>query len=86
VTDPSMGERLFAETPSQVVVSAVSGAEVLRRASAAGVTARVVGTTGGDRLVMATSSSDVALDLAVAEVVGRFARTLTDTFDRAVAH
>ena len=53
---------LFSESPSRVVLGTPRPDEVLARAQAAGVPARVLGTAGGDRIVVAG-----LLDLAVAE-------------------
>jgi phosphoribosylformylglycinamidine synthase len=75
------GQEPFAETPSQVLVVTTDAAEVLSRASAAGVQARVVGATGGNR-VRVGSSIDVALE----SVVDRFEGALPEAFGKAVAH
>jgi phosphoribosylformylglycinamidine synthase len=53
---------LFSESPSRVVLGTSDSDDVLARASAAGVPARVLGTVGGDRIVVAG-----LLDLAVAD-------------------
>jgi phosphoribosylformylglycinamidine synthase len=55
---------LFSESPSRVVLGATQPDEVLAQAQAAGVLARVIGTAGGDRIVVAG-----LLDLAVSEAV-----------------
>ncbi len=57
-------DELFSESASRVVVCTGRPAEVMVRASAAGVPAAVLGTAGGDRLVI-----DGLVDLAVDEVV-----------------
>ena len=54
---------LFSESPSRVVVGTTEPEAVLARARHAGVAARVLGTVGGDRVVV-----DGLLDLDVERV------------------
>jgi phosphoribosylformylglycinamidine synthase len=53
---------LFTEAPSRVVVCTTRHTELVTRAAEAGVGFRVLGTTGGDRVVV-----DGLVDLAVAD-------------------
>ena len=53
---------LFSESSSRVVLGTSDSDEILARASAAGVPARLLGTAGGDRIVVAG-----LLDIAVAD-------------------
>ncbi|HEY7946238.1 MAG TPA: AIR synthase related protein, partial [Acidimicrobiales bacterium] len=55
---------LFSESPSRVVLGTTQPDEVLAQAQAAGVPARLIGTAGGDRIVVAG-----LLDLAVSDAV-----------------
>jgi phosphoribosylformylglycinamidine synthase len=71
----------FAETPSQVVLATVHGDDIMRRAAAAGIEARRIGTTGGDRLVVGPT-----LDIALVDLVARWVGALPEAFGRAVAH
>ena len=58
VADPA---ELFSESPSRVVVGTERPDEILARAQAAGVPARIIGTAGGDAVVV-----EGLLDLPVA--------------------
>ncbi len=62
VEGASSAAELFSESSSRVVLGTPDPDDVLARASAAGVPARVLGTVGGDRIVVAG-----LLDLAVAD-------------------
>jgi phosphoribosylformylglycinamidine synthase len=53
---------LFSESPGRVIVGATDPHQVLARAAAASVPARIIGHPGGDRLVV-----DDVLDLSVAD-------------------
>ena len=64
---------LFAEAPGRVIVGTTDPTAVLERAAAASVPARVLGTVGGDRLVVAG-----LLDLAVGELVDGWRRALPE--------
>ncbi len=77
---------LFSESPSRIVVSvdASKERELLQRATAAGVPARRIGTTGGSRLEIAVRGQKV-VDLAVAEAENLWATALEKHFKRAVA-
>jgi phosphoribosylformylglycinamidine synthase len=71
--DPRVNDAaaLFGESASRVVVSATPGdvTEVLRRAAAARVPARVIGETGGNRLRIAVAGRTV-IDVSVDEAEG----------------
>jgi len=69
---------LFSEAPSRVVVGVAPDgeAEVLARAEAAGVPARVLGTAGGDRLVFGD-----LVDVALAEAISTWRNRLPDALD-----
>ena len=77
---------LFGESASRVVVSATRDdvTEVLERAAAARVPARVIGRTGGNLLWMAVGGH-MAIDLAVAEVERVWAAAIERHFVRRVA-
>ena len=62
---------LFTETPGRVVVCTTSPDEILERAASAGVPATVIGTAGGDRIVV-----EGLVDLALADVVEVWAGAL----------
>jgi phosphoribosylformylglycinamidine synthase len=62
---------LFSESPSRVVLATDDVGAVLARAQAAGVAARVIGRTGGDRIVVTG-----LLDLSVAEAAEAWTRAL----------
>jgi phosphoribosylformylglycinamidine synthase len=55
---------LFTEKPGRVVVCTTSPDEILERAASAGVPATVIGTAGGDRIVV-----DGLVDLALSDVI-----------------
>jgi len=77
---------LFSESASRIVVSIEASKEkdLLARASAAGVPARRIGTTGGSRLQI-TIAGRTAVDVAVAEAENVWATALARYFKRAVA-
>ena len=62
---------LFTELPSRVAVATASPDEVLERAGHAGVPAAVLGTVGGDRLVI-----DGLIDVSVADLGSTWTRSL----------
>jgi phosphoribosylformylglycinamidine synthase II len=64
---------LFSESPGRVLVDTTDPHEVLARAAAAGIPARVLGHPGGDRLVV-----DGLLDLAVADATAGWHAALPD--------
>jgi hypothetical protein len=68
------------------VVSVAAGAEtdVLERAKAAGVPARVIGRTGGDTLRIAVGG-DMAIALAVADAERAWSNALEQYFAKRVA-
>jgi len=57
---------------------------VLARASAAGVPARRIGTTGGDRIRIAVDGS-IAIDVGVADAERVWSSSIEKYFQRAVA-
>ena len=67
---------LFTELPSRIVVSTHRTDEVLAAAHAAGVAASVVGTAGGDRLVVGD-----LVDVAVSGLRSRWSEALPALFD-----
>jgi phosphoribosylformylglycinamidine synthase len=77
---------LFGESASRVVVSIAPPevTEVLERASAVGVPARIVGRTGGSA-VRITVGGQLAIDLAVDEAERTWAGALERHFERRVA-
>ena len=77
---------LFGESSSRVVVSAVVDevTEVLERAAAAGVPARVIGETGGNRLRIAAGGRAV-VDVAVDEAERLWSTAIETHFQRRVA-
>jgi phosphoribosylformylglycinamidine synthase len=77
---------LFGESASRVVVSAPSDhvTEVLQQAAKAGVPARVIGETGGNRLRVAVAGI-VEVDVAVHEAERAWSETIERTFARKVA-
>jgi phosphoribosylformylglycinamidine synthase II len=70
---------LFSESPGRVVLCTARPEEVLARAEAAGVPAAVIGTAGGERLVV-----EGLVDLAVADVAGAWRRALPGALGDAV--
>ena len=60
---------LFTEAPSRVVVCTTRHTELIARAAEAGVGFRVLGSTGGDRVVV-----DGLVDLGVAEAAAAWRR------------
>jgi phosphoribosylformylglycinamidine synthase II len=77
---------LFGESASRVVVSASTDniTEVLQRAAAAGVPARVIGETGGNRLRIAVAGATL-IDLPVAEAEHLWSTAIEQRFARKVA-
>ena len=73
---------LFGESASRAIVSVSPGTrdEVLRSASAAGVPARVIGRTGGDRLRIRIEGT-AAIGMTVAEAEARWASALGERLD-----
>jgi phosphoribosylformylglycinamidine synthase subunit PurL len=67
---------LFTETPSRVVVCTTSADELLARAADAGIGATVLGSTGGDRIVV-----DGLVDIGVGEAVAAWRSKLPDLLD-----
>ena len=67
---------LFTEAPSRVVVCTTHSHDLLSRAADAGVGFRVLGTAGGDRIVV-----DDLVDLGVAEAVDAWRDRLPDLLD-----
>ncbi|HEY5252337.1 MAG TPA: phosphoribosylformylglycinamidine synthase subunit PurL [Acidimicrobiales bacterium] len=65
--------QLFSESPGRVLIDTTDPHELLARAAAAGVPARVLGHPGGDRLVV-----DDLLDLAVADITAAWRDALPD--------
>jgi len=70
---------LFSESASRVVLGTRRPEQVLERATAAGVPARVIGTVGGERLVVAG-----LLDIAVADAVEAWRVALPDALGEPV--
>jgi phosphoribosylformylglycinamidine synthase len=62
---------VFSESPGRVMLGTTDPHEVLARAAAAGIPARVLGHPGGDRLVV-----EGLLDLAVADIAGAWRTAL----------
>jgi phosphoribosylformylglycinamidine synthase len=79
-------QEIFSESASRIVVSvsASNQEEVLKRAAAAGVPARRLGTTGGSRLEIAAGGRKV-IDVAIAEAENLWATALEKYFKKAVA-
>ncbi|HZM57455.1 MAG TPA: hypothetical protein VFC03_20770, partial [Acidimicrobiales bacterium] len=67
---------LFTEAPSRVVVCTTTRAELVSRAAEAGVGFRVLGTTGGDRIVV-----DGLVDLGVSEATESWRSRLPSLLD-----
>jgi phosphoribosylformylglycinamidine synthase len=76
----------FSESASRIVVSVDASKEtdLLARAAAAGVPARRIGVTGGDRLTI-TIDGAAAIDLAVAQAEGIWSTAIERHFKRAAA-
>jgi phosphoribosylformylglycinamidine (FGAM) synthase-like enzyme len=77
---------LFGESASRVVVSVVSEelTRVIERAAAAGVPARVIGQTGGNRLRFAVAGQ-VAIDQSVDDAERVWSSAIEQHFARRVA-
>jgi phosphoribosylformylglycinamidine synthase len=84
--DTNRAAALFGESASRVVVSVAqdSVANVIERANAAGVPARVIGRTGGDRLSIAVGG-ETAVALAVADAERAWSNALEQYFAKQVA-
>ncbi|MGE5244488.1 MAG: phosphoribosylformylglycinamidine synthase subunit PurL [Betaproteobacteria bacterium] len=82
----NLAAALFGESASRVVVSASPGAvaEVLRRAEASDVPARVVGRTGGPNLSVAVDG-ETAIDVNVADAERVWSTAIERQFSRQVA-
>jgi phosphoribosylformylglycinamidine synthase len=59
---------LFGEAPGRVVVATADADALLERAAAKGVPARRVGTTGGERLCIASPAGRAWIDTPVAKL------------------
>jgi len=77
---------LFSESASRIIVSVSPEDEpaLIERAGAAGVPARRIGTTGGDRLRISVSRAPM-IDVSVAEVERIWSTAVEKYFQRAVA-
>ena len=77
---------LFGESASRVVISVVAAdvTRVLEQASAAGVPARLVGQTGGNRLRIAVGG-EIAVDVAVTEAERAWSTAIEQYFAKRVA-
>jgi phosphoribosylformylglycinamidine synthase len=77
---------LFGESASRVIVSTPAGtlAEVLARAAARKVPARVIGQTGGNLLRMAVGGKS-AVDVPVAEIERAWSSAIERRFTQKVA-
>ncbi|HVD94299.1 MAG TPA: phosphoribosylformylglycinamidine synthase subunit PurL, partial [Vicinamibacterales bacterium] len=84
--DLSGALELFSESASRIVVSvgASNEQDVLARASAAGVPARRIGTTGGSRLEISIGGQKI-LDLSIREAEQIWATALEQYFNRVAA-
>jgi phosphoribosylformylglycinamidine synthase len=86
--DPALNAAaaLFGESASRVIVSAPPDlvTEVLQQASAAGVPARVIGETGGNRIRMAVAG-ETAIDVGVADAERVWSSAIEEVFVRRVA-
>jgi phosphoribosylformylglycinamidine synthase len=67
---------LFTEAPSRVVVCTTRRAELISRAAGAGVGFRVLGETGGDRVVV-----EGLVDLSLAQATGSWRERLPSLLD-----
>jgi phosphoribosylformylglycinamidine synthase subunit PurL len=77
---------LYSESASRIIVSAATEdeAELLARAAAAGVPARRIGTTGGDRIRISVAGAP-SIDIRVAEAEQLWSTSIGNYFRRAVA-
>jgi phosphoribosylformylglycinamidine synthase len=77
---------LFSESASRIVVSVAASKEqeLLSRASAAGVPARRIGVTGGDRLKISAAGSAL-IDIAISEAERIWSTAIERYFTRAAA-
>jgi phosphoribosylformylglycinamidine synthase len=83
---PNQAAALFGESASRAIVSASTDnvTEVLQRAAAAGVPARVIGETGGNRLRIAVAGATI-VDLPVEEAERVWSTAIEQRFARKVA-
>ncbi|RIL04672.1 MAG: phosphoribosylformylglycinamidine synthase subunit PurL [Proteobacteria bacterium] len=65
---------LFGESTGRVVVATADADALLARAAAAGVPARAIGATGGDRLVIGPAGGAAWIDVELATLQATFAR------------
>jgi phosphoribosylformylglycinamidine synthase len=84
--DVNRAAALFGESASRAILSVSAGAtaEVLRRAQAAGVPARLIGRTGGDTIRI-TVGGEAAVTLAVAEAERAWSNAVEQYFAKRVA-
>src|SRR5262245_49304558 len=84
--DVAQAVELFSETASRIVVSVEPSSEavILQRAAAAGVPARRIGTTGGERLRMTVAGAP-AIDVAVSEAERIWSTAIEQYFKRVAA-
>src|SRR5262249_23646554 len=77
---------LFGESASRVVLSVASDnvTEVLQRAAARAVPAKVIGETGGNRLRIAVAGR-ATIDLSIDEAERLWSRAIESRFERRVA-
>jgi phosphoribosylformylglycinamidine synthase len=80
IGEPWTAPELFSEAPSRVLVCTGDAAGVIAAAHDAGVPARIVGTAGGDRLVVPG-----LLDLDVTDMASVRSKRLPEAADRATA-
>ncbi len=82
----NLAAMLFGESASRIVVSAAVDAvsSVLKRAAAAGVPARVIGRTGGDRLRIAAGGT-IVIDVSVEEAERVWSTAIERYFKKKVA-
>jgi phosphoribosylformylglycinamidine synthase II len=84
--DTNRAAALFGESASRVVISVATEAttDVLERAKAAGVPARVIGRTGGDT-IRVTVGGELAVTLAVADAERAWSNAVEQYFAKRVA-
>jgi phosphoribosylformylglycinamidine synthase len=82
----NLAAALFGESASRVIVSLTTDAlaDVLGRAAAAGVPARVIGQTGGNRLHLAVGGA-IAIDVSVDEAERVWASVVSRYFKKHAA-
>jgi phosphoribosylformylglycinamidine synthase len=76
---------LFGESTGRVVVATADAQAVLARAAAAGVAARCIGETGGERLVVASAAGETWIDAEVERLAGLWERALPRRLEAAEA-